>query len=1022
MNCYNRTIFMATQLYIRSVYSLLTSMCSVETSVLRCKQLGYTSMGIVEKNILASAMPYKKACEKVGIKPIFGLEVDVNIDQRAVPVVLYAKNDDGFKNLMALSSYICTNNLEAVDIDIINKYKQNNILVLMSDNMPLTSCIDKNEDVDECIKYTNDLFGDNYLVGLCDHDIAINNARDQKIKEVLKKHNIKTIAINRTYYLNEDDAYEYEILKCIKDKKTIDKNVVLETGRYLLSQEEFSKLYANDDIKNTDVLASLCNVSLNFNTTLPKYVAPNGKSSKDYLVSLATEGLRRRLHNNVPKNYVERLKYELSVILNMHFEDYFLIVYDFILYAKKNGINIGPGRGSAASSIVSYCLGITDIDPMKYGLLFERFLNPERISMPDIDTDIPDDRRDEVFDYVSKKYGKDHVAHIITYGTLKAKQVLRDVGRVLSYDTRDLDAITKPIPNAPNMTLDMALQQSPIFKQKIESEKKYRELFKIAKKLEGFPRHASTHAAGIVFSSKKLNEVVPMIAIESDLDSTQYTMEHLEELGLIKMDFLGLRNLGIIAEIVDDIKANVDPNFNIKNIPLDDPKTFKLIDDVNLLGVFQLESNGMQNLARKMKPKTFEELGMMIALFRPGPMENIPEFLANRENPGRIKYIVKELKPILEETYGIIVYQEQIMTIARVLAGFSYGKADVLRKAMSKKKAAELEKLEPDFINGCVSNGYDKEVAQSLYDLIYKFANYGFNKSHSIAYGLVAYEMAYLKANYPLYFYKALLNGVIGSEIKTYDYIKECQSIGVKIQGVSINNSELVYVIKDNSIVMPFGVVKDLGSVAANKIVEERKNGLYKDYLDTVFRLTVVGVDRNVIENLIYAGGFDEFKMSRYSMSNGLENALKYANTHKKEGNLISSDIDDKPIIEDLKDNKQVLANKEKEVLGFYFTYNPILEYKKTHNIDLDSISNIIQTRGYVKGFGLIRRVKEIKTKRGELMAFVDVVDDTSVVSLAVMPNTYKMYQGIIKEDKYIIFEGQLEKEDSLLVKKLQEA
>ena len=1012
---------MATQLLVRSAYSLLSSMCTVEGIISKCKTLGYKSVALVDKNVLMGAMSFSKECKKAEIKPIFGLEFDLKVEDREYPCILYAKDNEGFKNLMGLSSKISCEGLESISLEILGVYKKHNILVLLSDDCPLTYVIDKGMDSDDCLNKMKDYFGEDYLVGLVDHDIALNANRDVKIKEVLKKRNIKTIALSRTYYLDADDAYEYEILKCIRDKRVLGKDVTLQTGRHFLSKDEFSSMYNDEDIKNTNVLASLCNVDIDFKTELPKYDAPNGASSKDYLVSLARVGLQRRLHNNVTKEYSSRLEYELGIILKMHFEDYFLIVYDFILYSKKNGIMVGPARGSAGGSLVAYCLGITDIDPIKYGLLFERFLNPERISMPDIDTDFPDDRRDEVFEYVKNKYGLDHVAHIITYGTLKTKQVLRDVGRVLNYSTRELDSVTKPIPVYPHISLDDAMIQIPLFKQKIESEKKYRDLFNISKKLEGLPRHTSTHAAGIVFSKEKISEVVPMIRIESDINSTQYTMEHLEEMGLIKMDFLGLRNLGIISEIVDDIKANANPNFDIKAIPLNDQKTFKLIDDVNLLGVFQLESNGMQNLARKMKPKTFEELSMMIALFRPGPMENIPEFLTNRENPSRINYITPVLKPILEETYGIVVYQEQIMTIARVMAGFTYGKADVLRRAMSKKKLSELEKLEPDFINGCISNGHSRDVAQKVYDLILKFANYGFNKSHSIAYGMVAYEMAYLKANYPLYFYKALLNGVLGSEIKTYDYIKESEKAGVKVKGVSINNSDLLYKIEDNTIVMPFGVVRDLGSVAGNKIVEEKAEGPFKDYLDTVLRLTLKGVEKNVIENLIYAGAFDELNHSRYTMAKGLDNALKYASTHKKEISFMSS-VDDRPILEELKDNKVVLANKEKEVLGFYFSFNPILEYKKEHNINVPSIIDVINTKGYVTGFGLIRRVHEHRTKKGELMAFVDINDDTGSISLAVMPDIYKMSQGIIDKDRYIIFEGKLEKEDSVLVKKVKEA
>ena len=897
---------MSCPLYIRSVYTLLSSMCYIDGIISYGQKYSYKALGLVDKNVLAGAMFFKKACEKANIKPIFGLEFEIKVDDRTFESVLYAKDDEGFKNLMGLSSYICTSDDSVINIEILNKYRQHNILCLLSDSMPLTYAIDKKIDLDEALKAQNDLFGE-YIVGLVDHDKAINVSRDRVLKDLLNKNNIKYVALNRTYYLDRDDYEDYEVLKCIRDKKTIDDGSnSFDSGRHLLSKEEFESLYEKQELDYCDELVDKCNVSLNFETSLPEYKNKNDIPSKDYLVSLCREGLRRRLKDNVSKEYAERLEYELSIIIKMHFEDYFLIVYDYVLYAKKNGILVSPGRGSSAGSLVAYCLGITDIDPIKYGLIFERFLNPERISMPDIDTDFPDDRRDEVIEYVRDKYGKDHVGHIITYGTLKAKQVLRDVGRALNYSTREIDSIAKLVPNMIGMNLTSAYEQIPLFKQKIESDEKYRKLYRISRKLEFFPRHESTHAAGIVMSSKPLSEVVPVISIENDIDSTQYTMEHLEELGLIKMDFLSIRNLSIIAEICDDI--NRAEKFNIKTIPLDDQKTFDLIDNVNVLGVFQLESSGMRNLIRKMKPRTFEEIGMTIALFRPGPMKNIPQFLENRAHPETIKYIHPNLKPILEETYGIIVYQEQIIQIARVMANFTYGKADILRKAMSKKKMAELEKLYPDFINGCVNNGYDKALAQNVYDLILEFANYGFNKSHSVAYAMVAYQLAYLKANYPLYFYKALLNGVIGAESKTYDYISECQNIGQKVRGISLNESGTFYRIVNNQILMPLSICKDVGMVSVQKITEERNShGRFKDYVEAVTRLVNAGVDKNVIENLIYAGGFDEFNHSRHTMIEALPNVLMYASAHKGEISLMDN-LNDAPIINELKDDNMVKA------------------------------------------------------------------------------------------------------------------
>ena len=1008
---------MSCPLYIRSVYTLLSSMCSIEGIVSYGKKYGYNALGLVDKNVLAGAMSFKKECQKANIKPIFGLEFEINVLDRTFDVILYAQDDEGFKNLMGLSSYMCTTN-NTVDIDTFNKYRDHNILCLLSDSMPLTYAVDKKMDLVEVLKTQNEIFK-NYIVGLVDHDKAINKERDKKIKDLLVRNNITCIALSKTLYLDKQDYEEYEVLKCIRDKKTInDDSNSLDSGRHFLDKDEFNFLYDQDDLRNTDVLASKCNVSLNYLTTLPEYKNKNNIPSKDYLVSLCKEGLRRRLKNNVTKQYADRLDYELSVILKMHFEDYFLIVYDFILYAKKNDILVGPGRGSAAGSLVAYCLGITDIDPIKYGLIFERFLNPERISMPDIDTDFPDDRRDEVIEYVRDKYGENHVGHIITYGTLKAKQVLRDVGRALDYSTKEIDSIAKLVPNTIGMNLSKAYDEVSLFKQKIESDARYRKLYKISRKLEFFPRHESTHAAGIVMSSKPLSEVVPTIKIENDINSTQYTMEHLEELGLIKMDFLSIRNLSIIAEICSEI--NKVEQFNIKNIPLDDKKTFDLIDNVNVLGVFQLESSGMRNLIRKMKPRSFEEIGMTIALFRPGPMKNIPIFLENRAHPETIKYMHPSLKPILEETYGIIVYQEQIINIARNMAGFTYGKADILRKAMSKKKMSELESLYSDFISGCIKNGYDKQLAQNVYDLILEFANYGFNKSHSVAYAMVAYQLAYLKANYPLYFYKALLNGVIGAESKTYEYISECQNIGQRVMGISINNSDTTYKIVNNSILMPLSICKDVGSVSCQKIIQERnEHGRFNDYVETVTRLVNNGVDKNVIENLIYAGAFDEFGHTRHTMIEALANVLMYANAHKGEISLIDN-LDDAPIINELRDDNMVKAENEKNVLGFYFSFNPIVEVKNKYDIRVDNLYNLSIASGYVSGFGLINRVKSLKTKKGDMMAFVDLVDDKGALSLAVMPNLYNTFSTELVKGRYVYFEGNMERQSSCLVKKMR--
>ena len=1001
-------------MYIRSVYSLLSSMCTVDKIAYRASKEGYKAVALTDHHTLSGAMAFKKACEKYQIKPIYGLELAFKDNERLHNILLYARNDKGFTNLMKLSTFVSSGDKTFVDATILNEYGKDLFVVLLADDCPLTYVIDQNGDEDECFSRMEVLFGKGYLVALCDHDHAINFKRDLKIKKLLKQRGIHTLAINRTFYFDKGDEEDYLILECIRDKKTVDDpSNSKKPGRYFYSKSEFEENYDNDDLHNTDVLAEACNVKMDFKTELPVYENKFQAPSGDYLVSLCKAGLKARLKGRTSLEYEKRLDYELSVILKMHFEDYFLIVYDFILFAKKNGIMVGPGRGSAAGSLVSYCLGITDIDPIRYGLLFERFLNPERVSMPDIDTDFPDDRRGELFAYLARRYGKDHVAHIITFGTLKAKQVIRDVGSALGYRTAEIDAICKTIPFAYESSLAQAYESAPLFRQRIESDERYRRLYKIAQKLEGFPRNPSTHAAGVVLSRKPFNDVIPLVHQNDDMESTQYSAEYLEELGLIKIDILGLKNLGIIKEIVDDI--NIVTPFDIRNIPLDDSKTFDLICNVDTLGIFQLESAGMRNTTRSFKPRSLEQIGALIALFRPGPMKNIPLFIENKNHPERIRYLHKDLEDILKETYGVIVYQEQIMMIARKMASFSYGKADILRKAMSKKKADILEGLKNEFVAGCLANGYSREVTENVYDLILEFANYGFNKSHSIAYGTIAYQLAYLKANYPAYFYKALLNGTTGSESKTYEYLSEARKRRIPMSIMSLNHSGTKWIVYNRELLMPLVLCRDVGQVLAIKIIKEREErGPFRDYVEAVVRLSGCGVDKKAIENLICAGAFDEFKHSRFTMTSALGNVLKYADAHKGEISLID-DEDDAPLIKELKDDKIIRAQREKEVLGFYFSFNPMDAIRQQYNIATPSLENLGQFRGNVKGFGLITRVKDHKTKKGEMMAFVDVSDETGSLSLSIMPNLLQAHLGEIAKDRYIYFEGKVDRDNSCL-------
>ena len=1010
---------MATQLYVKSEYSLLSSMCRISETVLKCKELGFSSLAIVDKNVLISSKQLKDECLKNNIKPIYGMEIDLIIKDKSYPICLYAKNDNGYKNLMHLSSFVSCNEENIMTPEILIKNKEDLFVVFESDNSPVSDYV-KTDELDSKIDEMISIFGQDVLIGICDNNVQFNRINNDELKKHLDTKGIKTIAISRTFYLSKEDAYEYEILKCIRDKKEI-KGMEIESNRYFLSNDEFKKLYDEKDIANSDILAKNCNVELNFETSLPSFPTPGNVKSSDYLISLARKCLEVRLNNNVSKEYESRLNYELKVIIDMGFADYFLIVYDYIKYAKKNGYLVGPGRGSAAGALVSYALGITEIDPIKYNLLFERFLNPERVSMPDIDTDFPDDKRDDVINYVQEKYGNAHAAQILTFGTLKAKQALRDVARVMGIPSRTVDSISKTLPKLDaKLTLTDAYNNIPNFKRIINISEENRKLFRSALKIEGLPRHYGVHPAGVVFSKENLEDVIPLIKVEGDdICSVQFDAKYLEDMGLIKMDFLSLKNLTTVDEICDDVKKNIDPNFNIRKIPLNDPKTFASIANADLLGVFQFESKGMRSLAKQMKPKNFEELGIMIALFRPGPMENIPQFLSNRSNPSNIKYLSKDLEPILKDTYGIIVYQEQIMTIARKFAGFSYGKADILRRAMSKKKMDQLVGLQNEFIEGCVKNGYDKNLAITIYELILKFANYGFNKSHSIAYTKISYDLSYLKANYPLYFYKALLNETIGDSEKTSEYIKEFMLRDGKVKGININNSSDLYIIDRDSLVLPFSIINGVGVAACEKIIEERSKGKFNNYIDATVRLSINGVPKNVIENLISAGAFDSFEYNRYTMISSLEAVLAYANVHKNY-NTLEGIGDDAPLIEQKGENKEVCANIEKKVLGFFFTYNPINDVKTKYNINTPSLKEILEKKGYADGFGHVTRLFVHKTKNGDDMEFIDIEDDDATCSLVLMPRVYEEYKDKIKEGDYILFNGNHEREESILAKKIK--
>lgn len=1015
---------MSTHLCVRSAFSLLNGTMSVQKVVDQAKKLGYKSIALTDVNTMYGTMEFVLACKKADIHPIIGLEIKVSYKDYSFPILCLAKNDNGYKALLKLSSYINTER-KNIDIDQLTPYINDVFYIIFSDESLFdNSLLNGNEDDIKTLTQEIRKFIPNFVLGISKQEDKFVKNQNIKLKNILNQYSILSCALHRVYYAEADEDENLRVLRAI-DKQMVlsDRNLVLESYRYMLSEDEMINLYGIEDCKNTELIASQCNLKWeNQKTFLPKFDTPNHVTSSQYLTQLCLAGLEKRLENDEKIGlYKSRLKSELDVIVSMQYEDYFLIVWDFIRFAKSQNIYVGPGRGSAAGSLVSYCLGITHVDPLKYDLLFERFLNPERISLPDIDTDFPDNRRDEVIQYVLQKYGKEHVAHISTFGTLAAKQVLRDVGRVMEISVRDLDSISKTIPSMLKITLDQAYSQSIRFKQIIDSDERYQKLFKIASSLEGLPRHISTHAAGIVMSSVNLSDVVPLIQIEADMLSTQYSMEYLESLGLIKMDFLGLRNLTIIDEVVQAIQKERNISLNILKIPLDDEKTLSLIRAVDTVGIFQLESEGMKNLLRQMRSSRFEDIVATIALFRPGPMENIPEYIHAKEHPKEVKYIVPELKPIVESTYGILIYQEQIMQVAQKMAGFSLAKADLLRKAMSKKNASELTKLEQAFVDGCIKNKYPEPIAKEVYNLIFKFANYGFNKSHSVAYAMISYQMAYLKANYPEFFFIALLNSVIGSEGKTFEYIQEAKSHSIKILGPSINSSKDKYFLDNNSIRFPLQIIKGIGTVLCKEILNEQSKGKFIDYYDFIVRMNTRRISKSNFESLIDAGALDEFNLSRNTMKASLQDALNYADMIKIEKNQQIS-IDTtlvKPLeLIFIKDHALERVENERAVLGFYLSDHPLIHIKKKYN-EMNSIALLQVSNSNQSFIAMIKKVKQHRTKTGSLMAFIQVYDDSGEIDCVLMPNIYQVISEQLKNGAIFRIEGVIEKEKSCFVKKI---
>lgn len=950
-------------LYIKTENSLLSSLIKIDELIKFAKSYNYKALSIVDNNMFG-VMEFYKKCLQNDIKPIIGLEVKLDNN-----LVLYAKNYNGYKNLLKISTIMSESK---VDINILEKYSSDLICVIPFNYRFI---------YDELNKMFQNVF------------VSYKNKEEYDLinKDI-------SIYMNETLYLQKKDSNYLKYLIAIRDGKKIDEINILGDNHLLLPEE--IKNY--DFNSNNQKILDMCNLKIELHKDLlPIYECPNNLDAYSYLKELCQDGMRKRFGSSVGKVYIDRLKYELNIINKMGFCNYFLVVYDYVKYAKEHGILVGPGRGSAAGSLVSYLLNITTIDPIKYNLLFERFLNPERVTMPDIDIDFQYDRREEVINYCVNKYGSKKVAGIITFNTLGAKQAIRDIGRVMDINLDKIDALTKLIDS--NLSLRENYNDSKL-KRILNEDSELFNLYKVSLKFEGLKRHTSNHAAGIVMCNENLDEIIPLYK-KDGMFLTAYSMDYLEEQGLLKMDLLAIKNLTLIDTVLKEVnKKNKVISFD--DIPFEDSEATNVFTSVNTLGIFQFESTGMMNFLRKFRPSNFQDIVAALALFRPGPMNNIDSYIKRKQNKEKIDYFDKSLEKVLKPTYGIIIYQEQIMQIASIMAGFSLGEADILRRAMSKKKEEILLKEKDKFINGSIKRGYSEELARKIYDLILKFAAYGFNKAHSVSYATISYRMAYLKAHYKEDFMKTLLNFELNSVNKTKEYIYECKKEGLNILKPDINKSDKYYLKEKDGIRYPLTGLKNLGSMIVNNILDERKNGDFKSIYDFSKRTNRKNINKKTLISLIDAGCFDSFDLNHRTMIDGIDLIINY-------GELIK-DLDEEfvllPELEIKEEySKHELLKRELDVIGLYISDNPITEYKQKLNnkFNICDVSHWFDKN--VNIIGTIDYVKEVETKKQDKMCFIKISDELASIDGVVFPQLYKTLNEI-KKDKTVLISGKVEK------------
>ena len=1057
-------------LHVHTEYSLLDGFCRIDGLAKRVRELGQTAVAITDHGVMYGAVDFYRACKKEGVKPIIGCEVYVapagrtrfqkvhEFDAESRHLVLLCRDEEGYRNLSYMVSKAFVEGFyikPRVDMDLLRSHSRGLIALsaCLAGEIPKRLVNGSYDAARDYALEMRDIFGeDGFYLELQDHGIRDQAVVNAGLLRIHEETGIPLVCTNDCHYLAPEDAESHDVLLCIQTGKLLeDENRMRYEPRrfYLRSTEEMERLFAQypGALENTEKIAAACNLEFTFGKYhLPEFAVPEGETAQTYIRRLCEAGFRERYKGEKPE-YRRQLDYELDMIEKMGFTDYFLIVSDFVRFAREQGIPVGPGRGSAAGSMVSYCLHITDIDPMKYSLYFERFLNPERVSMPDIDMDFGDTRRDEVVDYVRRKYGDDRVAQIVTFGTMAARGAIRDVGRVMNMPYAEVDAVAKQVPSGPqnlHITLDEALRLSKPLKELYDGDPQVKKLIDTAKSLEGVPRHASTHAAGVVITKNPVVDYVPL-ATNDDTVVCQYTMTTLEELGLLKMDFLGLRNLTVLADAVEMVKRQ-EPDFSLEDIPDDDQGVFEMLTQGKTSGVFQMESAGMTGVCVGLKPQSIEDLTAIVALYRPGPMESIPRFIACKHNPDKITYKHPSLEPILSNTYGCIVYQEQVIQIFQQLGGYSLGQADMVRRAMSKKKVKDIEKERATFLHGdperniagCAANGIPEDVAQSIYDEIYDFANYAFNKAHAVCYAVVAYQTAWFKLHHPREYMAALLTSVLDSAEKVSEYINECRDMGIALLPPDVNRSRDSFTVEPEGIRFGLVAIKNIGRGFIQAVVREReRGGDFTGFQDFCERMYDSDINKRAVENLIRAGAFDGFGARRsqlIAVHDKLLDSIGASRRQNVEGQLdffgMSSGATQRRSVEMILPDipeyaPEELMRQEKEVTGLYLSGHPMAGYRdvarRAGAVHIAAINEDFAQEGGPTSFqdeqritvaGIVTAYRTKATRSGSLMAYATVEDDTASIELLCFSRTLEKYGRLLGEGSAVLIQGKLSVRD----------